>query len=78
MVKIISLSNEAYEKLAAIKYGKSFSEVVVELVDEVKNKKKEGIMKFAGAFAKDKGEWDKIKKILEEDRKKAKLREVAF
>ncbi|MBS3080273.1 hypothetical protein J4221_02280 [Candidatus Pacearchaeota archaeon] len=31
MVKIISLSNEAYEKLSSIKYGKSFSEVVVEL-----------------------------------------------
>ncbi len=76
MVKVISLSNDAYEKLKAIKNGKSFSEVVVELVDS--RKKKRDIMKFAGIFAKDKDEWEEIKNKIYEDRKKAKMREVKF
>lgn len=77
MVKVISLSNEAYAKLKAIKNGKSFSEVVVDLVECRKNSKKD-IMKFAGIFADNKDEWEKIKKDIYEDRKKAKLREVRF
>jgi len=76
MVKVISLSNDAYAKLKAIKDGKSFSEVVVELVDC--RKKKKDIMKFAGVFAKDKDEWEKIKNRIYEDREKAKMREVRF
>lgn len=77
MVKVISLSNDAYEKLKAIKNGKSFSEVVVELVD-CKKKNKKDIMKFAGIFAADKDEWEKIKNKIYEDREKAKMREVKF
>lgn len=73
MVKVISLSNEAYEKLKRIKNGKSFSEVVVELV-ECRNKKKD-IMKFAGVFADNKEEWEKRKKEIYKDREKFKLRE---
>lgn len=76
MVKVISLSNEAYEKLKSIKNEKSFSEVVVELV-ECKKKNKKNIMKFAGIFKKDK-EWEKIMKDTENDRKNFKLREVKF
>lgn len=76
MVKVISLSNNAYEKLRAIKNGKSFSEVVVELL-ECKKKNKKNIMKFAGIF-KDDNEWKKIMKDIEEDRMNFKLREVKF
>lgn len=76
MVKVISLSNEAYARLAAIKHGKSFSEVVVELVDESKKKNKKSLMDFAGIW-KDRNV-EKIKKMIEEDRKKAKMREVHF
>ncbi|MBS3075292.1 antitoxin VapB family protein [Candidatus Pacearchaeota archaeon] len=76
MVKVISLSNEAYEKLKAIKNGKSFSEVVVELVDCRKNKK--NLSDFFGIWKEDSDEWGKIKKEIYEDRKKAKLREVKF
>jgi predicted CopG family antitoxin len=77
MVKIISLSNEAYEKLAAIKYGKSFSEVVVELVDEAKKKEKKNLMDFHGIW-RDSKKIGEIKKMLKKDRKKAKMREVTF
>ena len=72
MVKVISLSNEAYSKLKAIKGSKSFSETINEALD---NKKRKGsIMKFCGIW---KGEeWDNIIKELKESRKKAKMREV--
>ncbi len=76
MVKVISLSNEAYERLKRIKEGKSFSEVVVELVDN-KTREKD-IMKFVGIWADRKKEVDKMKKMIEEDRKKFKLRGVNF
>ena len=76
MVKVISLSNDAYEKLKSIKNEKSFSEVVVELI-ECKKKNKKNIMKFAGIFKNDK-EWEKIMKDTENDRKNFKLREVKF
>lgn len=75
MVKVISLSNDAYEKLKAIKNGKSFSEVVVELVEC--RKKKRDIMKFAGIF-KDDDKWKKIMNDIEKDRRNFKLREVKF
>jgi len=48
MVKVISLSEEAYGKLKAYKYDKSFSEAILELL-EGKGKKKD-IMQFAGAL----------------------------
>jgi predicted CopG family antitoxin len=76
MVKVISLSNEAYEKLKAIKNGKSFSEVVVDLVD-CKRKSKKDITKFAGIFKDDK-EWKNIMEEISEDRINFKLREVKF
>jgi len=76
MVKVISLSNDAYEKLKSIKNEKSFSEVVVELI-ECKKKNKKNIIKFAGMFKGDK-EWEKIMKDTENDRKNFKLREVKF
>ena len=76
MVKVISLSNDAYEKLKSIKNEKSFSEVVVELI-ECKKKNKKNIMKFAGIFKDDK-EWEKIMEDTENDRKNFKLREVKF
>jgi predicted CopG family antitoxin len=76
MVKVISLSNEAYEKLKAIKNGKSFSEVVVELV-ECRKKEKKDIMKFAGIFKEDEEWYGKMKEILD-NRKSIKMREVKF
>lgn len=76
MVKVISLSNEAYEKLKALKDGKSFSDVVVELTEN-KGKVRD-LSRFAGAFKDNADEWEKIKKKIYEDRKKFKLRGVKF
>ncbi len=75
MVKVISLSDDAYTKLKSLKRDRSFSEVVVELTE---NKKKKNIMDFAGAFADNKDEWEKIKRMIYEDRKRVKLREVSW
>lgn len=71
MVKVISLSEEAYARLVANKGDKSFSEVVVEFVPE---KKKRNIMEFAGAFKDNAKEWEKIEKKIYEERKRFKLR----
>ncbi|MFA5174356.1 MAG: antitoxin VapB family protein [Candidatus Pacearchaeota archaeon] len=75
MVKVISLSNDAYDRLKSIKDNKSFSEIVVELIEC--KKKKRDISKFAGIFKNDE-EWGKIMDNIEKDRKNFKLREVKF
>ena len=76
MVKVISLSEEAYRKLKALKSDRSFSEVVIELV-ETKGKKGD-LMKFYGAFKDNADFWEDMKKKIYEDRKKFKTREVRF
>lgn len=75
MVKVISLSNEAYNKLRAIKGNRSFSELVINIMEK-KNKK--NLMDFYGIWADKKEEVEKMKKMIEDDRKKFKLREVKF
>ncbi len=73
MVKVISLSNEAYTKLKSKKIGdKSFSEVVIELIDKEKRK---SILDFAGAW-KDVPEMDKIFKTILDERHKSKDRKL--
>ena len=76
MVKVISLSEEAYGKLKTLKHDRSFSELIMELVG--KRKKKKNLLDFYGIWADDADEWEKIKKRIYEDRKKVKLREVHF
>jgi len=71
MVKVISLSNEAYSKLKALKGDMSFSEVVIEITA---NGKRKDIMEFAGALMGNANEWGDIKKKIYDDRKKFKLR----
>ena len=75
MVKPVSLSNEAYGILSKMKINnESFSDVVLRLAE---GKKKTDLTKFFGIW-KNRPEWDKIKEILEEDRKKFKVRDVKF
>jgi len=75
MVKVISLSDEAYTKLKSKKIGdRSFSDVVIELVD----KKKEGsIMDFFGILKNDKDAISSFEKAYKE-RKNIKLRNIKF
>jgi predicted CopG family antitoxin len=63
MTRVISISDEAYDKLRRIKNEKSFSKVIVELVAE----KGDTLMQFVGALSTH--EADTIKKEIYRDRK---------
>ncbi|MEK6844581.1 MAG: antitoxin VapB family protein [Nanoarchaeota archaeon] len=78
MVKVISLSNEAYIRLKTMKGNKSFSDIVVELVEEKRGKRKKSIMEFVGLWKEDADYWENFKKKIRESRNKARLREVKF
>ena len=71
MVKVISLSEEAYKRLKSVKENKSFSEVIIEFVPL---KRKRDIMELFGVFKENAGEWKEIEKKIYEDRRKFKLR----
>ena len=73
MVKVISLSDNAYNKLSKIKRNQSFSEVIIELIE---GKQKTSLRNFVGLISKEEGE--KWKKEVSENRKKQKMREVKF
>ena len=75
MVKVISLSDNAYEKLKALKGGKSFSETIIEVIDK---RKSGSIMEFYGAFSNYSNEWNEIKEKLHNNRKNFKLKEAKF
>ena len=74
MVKVISLSNEAYEKLSRAKSNRSFSQTVLRLLDSKHNT--QDITRFFGKWPGDKTELNKIENVINKDRKKFKLREV--
>ena len=74
MVKVISLSDEAYTRLKSMKGQHSFSALVLDLA-EVRAKKKRSIMDFYGIWKENAEEWKTIEKKIYEDRKKFKLRE---
>lgn len=66
MTKIISLSDEAYERLKRIKGNRSFTKVVLDLTEG----RKRSPLDFAGMW-RDKPEMDEIfKQILEERHKR--------
>ncbi len=76
MVKVISLSEPAYSELASLKKpNQSFSGVVMMLVEK---EKKRSVLDFAGAWPGPKEELSKLATLMEEDRKKFKVREVCF
>jgi len=47
-MKTIMISDEVYRKLAVLKGKRSFTELLSELVDKIKQTNKEGILDFAG------------------------------
>ncbi|MBI5331940.1 MAG: antitoxin VapB family protein [Candidatus Aenigmarchaeota archaeon] len=76
MTKVISISDEAYEKLAAIKdRNESFSKAVVRLVSK---SNKRSILEFAGKWSGDIKEADKIFKKIAEDRFLTKIRKTGL
>ena len=64
MVKVISISDDAYNELRKIDEEKSFSEIVIEIVRE---KKKKTLRELAGSWSKEDAE--RIKKELYDERK---------
>ena len=75
MVKVISLSNSAYESIKSLKRGKeSFSDVVLKLVSK---EKKASLLEFAGIW-KDMPNIDKIFFNIITERHKATDRKISL
>ena len=77
MVKVISLSNEAYTRLKAMKGVMSFSELVLELAER-NNKNRKSLIDFYGVWKDDSEYWENFKKEIRETRNRAKTRDVNF
>ena len=74
MTKIISLSDKAYGRMKSIKAEtESFSDVVIRLTEK---KIKKPISDFFGKWPGGTEELNRIEKILKEDRRKFKTRDV--
>ena len=73
MVKVISLSNKAYESLKTLKEAKeSFSDVVLKLADK---EKKKSLLEFAGLW-KEMPELDKIFEGVINERRTSRYRKI--
>ena len=76
MIKVISLSDEAYATLRTLKRPKdSFSDVVIRLTE---SERKKFILSLAGSWAGDEKEAKKILEELMKNRKGMKFRKVRF
>ena len=64
MTKVISISDDAYERLKKLKNERSFSEIIVKLSVE---KSKDNLMKYAGGLTDEEDE--KIEKKIYAERK---------
>ncbi len=74
MTKIISLTNNVYEKLKKVKGTRSFSQEIDELIDKADQKGDvKSLREFVGVWSKEKGE--RLKKEIEISRKNAKPRQ---
>ena len=71
-MKTIMISDETYEKLAVIKGKKSFTVLLSEMADKLKQTNKEEILKFAGIM--DEKGADELQKIVAGIRKRARAR----
>jgi len=73
MVKVISLSEEAYNKLKGLKRDLSFSQIVLELIeDKIRKRAKD----FYGLISKEDG--SKWMKEVKKNRESQKVRKVNF
>lgn len=71
MTKIISISDEAYDRLKRLKGKRSFTQTILALTDS----KKKSPLEFAGMWE-DKPEFDEIYREILEERSTRKEREV--
>ncbi len=75
MTKVISLTDEAYEKLVRLKNSDSFSKTILKLTESVKKKP---LTYFAGKWVGGFAESEKIFSKISEKRRASKLRRVSF
>lgn len=75
MAKFIALEDDVYAVLKRIKdeRKKSFSKVMIELIEE---KKRKSVSEFIGIWKDDAKYWDNFKKEIRKGRDKAKMREI--
>ena len=73
MVKVISLSDEAYTRLKSLKRDLSFSQIVLELIED---KARKSAKDFYGLISKEDGE--KWIKEVKRNRQNQKVRKVNF
>jgi predicted CopG family antitoxin len=71
-MKTIMISDETYRKLSSIKGEKSFTELLSELVDRLKQTNIKNIMDFAGIINDEEAE--ALQKTVNKIRKRAKAR----
>ena len=71
-MKTIMISDETYDKLALIKGKKSFTELLSEMADKLRQTNKQELMKFAGIMSEDDAE--ELRKTIIQIRKRAKAR----
>jgi predicted CopG family antitoxin len=71
-MKTIMISDEAYRKLASIKGIKSFTDLLSEMVDRLKQTNKGAILKFAGIM--NEKDADELQRFVAGIRKRAKAR----
>jgi predicted CopG family antitoxin len=71
-MKTIMISDETYRKLASIKGKKSFTNLLSEMVDRLKQTNKSEILKFAGIM--NGKEADELQRLVAGIRKRAKAR----
>ncbi len=69
-MKTIMISDDTYEKLSSIKGKRSFTMLLSDLVNSLKQKKNEDIMKFAGIM--NASEAKEVEKIAKRIRQNAK------
>jgi len=73
MVKIISLSDAAYSTLKKVKGKRSFSEAILSIF-----RPKANLLEVFGKWPGPKEELHKIEKVIAENRRKFKLKDVSF
>ena len=73
MVKVISLSDKAYNSLLKIKENYSFSELILRLLKEKEDQESQSdILEFAGIWKKHSKEWSDIEEKIYQDRKRSR------
>lgn len=72
IMKTIMISDETYQKLAAIKGKKSFTVLLSELAEKAKQTKLKDLERFFGIMSNDEAEW--LEKFITDRRRNAKVR----